>query len=259
MSRKSLILSSAGLKNIVPSINHDENDFSLIFGETVIQLSKINVDFISPLISNLHRSDPTLNVYTYPPDEITKDIFNPEIVSKLKSLCFGEPIEVDLDESKKLRTISNLLHNTELANKLEELFPVSNDEFNFEEIIKEQTIIEYCKRQGIWSNEFNSHIIGCIASNFYKLKHKEIEHLIQLPDDFLYSIISSDKLKIKDEDSLFDFISKVTKKENRKAEIRSNIRTIDFYENVKIEYLSQDKFREMISILNENNMTRVIW
>lgn len=70
------------------------------------------------LIINLHKLDPTLKTYKYPPDESMKEVFREEIVRKMKSLSLGESIEIDADESKKLGAISNLLNDKELAMKL---------------------------------------------------------------------------------------------------------------------------------------------
>lgn len=86
MSTKSLILSSAGLKNVVPNIDNRENEFLFIFGEEEIRMSKINADFISPLISRLHQLDPTIKSYQYSIDEMMTKIFTKEILNKFSLL-----------------------------------------------------------------------------------------------------------------------------------------------------------------------------
>lgn len=57
MNLKSLLLSSDWLKNITIG----ENDFVFKFGEYEIKMNSILAEFISPLVSQLHRSDRTAN------------------------------------------------------------------------------------------------------------------------------------------------------------------------------------------------------
>ena len=59
MSKKSFILSSEGLKNLVQNQSYGE-DFKFIFGEHEVQMKNLFAEFISPKVSQIHQSDPTI-------------------------------------------------------------------------------------------------------------------------------------------------------------------------------------------------------
>lgn len=65
MSTKALLLSSKGLKNIVWDENDEENVFYFHFGDHEIKTNRFFAEFISPSISHLHLSDPTVNSIDY--------------------------------------------------------------------------------------------------------------------------------------------------------------------------------------------------
>ena len=177
MNRRSFILSSSGLNNIIPNIDNLENDFSFIFGDHEIRMSKINAEFISPLISNLHRTDPTINSYTYPSDESMNDIFTNEIFSKFNSLCRGESIELDIEESDKLKMISVLLWNKEMYDKLQDLYPKSTQILKFSEIIHKLIRFDYVGRYGDRSIIKTSDLIYHLSRYFYQIDPNELKVL----------------------------------------------------------------------------------
>ena len=59
MSKKSFILSSAGLKNLVQNQSYGD-DFKFIFGEHEVKMKNLFAEFISPYVSQIHQSDPTI-------------------------------------------------------------------------------------------------------------------------------------------------------------------------------------------------------
>ena len=58
-------MSSLGLKNVVLSKYHDNDEFILIFGEQKFRMKNIYAEFISPVISHLHQTDPTINTIDF--------------------------------------------------------------------------------------------------------------------------------------------------------------------------------------------------
>ena len=62
---KTLTISSFGLRNITLNRFDKEDDFVLIFGEREFRMNSIFAEFISPVISNLHHSDPTIQSIPY--------------------------------------------------------------------------------------------------------------------------------------------------------------------------------------------------
>lgn len=61
MTKKTIILSSAGLKNVI----RDNNEFIFSFGQHKISMNNIYAEFISPIVSHLHHSDPTISQLSY--------------------------------------------------------------------------------------------------------------------------------------------------------------------------------------------------
>lgn len=131
MNRISLTLSSAGLKYIAPNVNNKENEFQFIFGEHEVRMSKINADFISPLISHLHMADPTIKSYAYPIDDSMNEIFSEENIQLFLKLSHGDCIEIDQSECVKLQQLSILLWNEELFSITNKIYP---EQWNLDEI-----------------------------------------------------------------------------------------------------------------------------
>ena len=78
MEKKSLIISAAGLKNIIFSKN---DEFIFIFGDKEIKMNRILADFISPRVNKLHRSDPTINSFCF--DDIFHSILSDQNSAKI--------------------------------------------------------------------------------------------------------------------------------------------------------------------------------
>lgn len=70
--------------------------------------------------------------------------------------------------------------------------------------------------------------------------------------------IKSECLKIENEDSLFDMINEFFEKEEEKKS-KSKLSIIDFYEKINLEFLSEDKFTELIEKLKANDLTTILW
>lgn len=85
-------------------------------------------EFISPRVSSLHYSDPTINILRL--DEVTNvrisfnTEINSEILEKLKSIILGESVDINFEESQKLQILSFYLENQEIFDKTNELFPI---------------------------------------------------------------------------------------------------------------------------------------
>lgn len=110
MSKKTLILSSAGLKNIIPEATQ-EDEFQFIFGEKPIYTKNVFAEFISPKVSKMHKIDPTINSIFF--FDKYKDVYiTDETISNIKLLLLnGSSIEINEEESFQLKIISILLDN----------------------------------------------------------------------------------------------------------------------------------------------------
>lgn len=194
MSSLSIILSSAGLKNVFPKQNMNE-EFEFVFGDRKMKMNNIFADFLSPVVSKLHLSDPTANCIDFT-KQINGLTFTDEVFSLLQLLSKGELIEIKDEQIFQIQAISVLLGN-------EELFSLINDKIDN---INGSNIDQYLDNLKILyqisplSNCFNyKSVINYIASHFYSIDENKI---ISLPLSIIYSIISNENLVIDSEDSL---------------------------------------------------------
>ena len=131
MSSKSFILSSAGLKNIVGA----QNEFTFIFGKCKVPMNSIFAEFISPIVSRLHYSDPTIDSinFNYPSNANFprfEELFTEEMNNLLQQISKGFPISINSDQALKMQQISILLCNNELFNCIQNLYPQEINNLN---------------------------------------------------------------------------------------------------------------------------------
>ena len=257
--KKSLILSSKGLKNISLNTFTDEDDFVLVFDEQQIRMKKIFAEFISPVISNLHHSDPTIEQIRfddlYPNNSVEfkkfiKDILTEETISLLHEISNGSTIEINSSQSFQLRFLSILLGNEELFDKINELFLPDFSEANLDTYIE---YIECCYNfSKLWPDFDFSGLLDYLSSNFYQIDE---EKFLKLPRSIQYSIISNPKLQITTEDSFLDMINQIIEKE----ETTSEIDNFTFLEQIEFTGLSEEKLREFLSNFDFNLITSSLW
>ena len=117
MNGKSFILSSSGLKNIV----EDQNEFTFIFGEIEVKMNNTFAEFISPLVSHLHHSDPTINSihFSYPSKSYFSSIeetLTKENIKILQLISRGTKLELfqylsNYNHFKQYNELENLINN----------------------------------------------------------------------------------------------------------------------------------------------------
>lgn len=240
MSKKSIILSSSGLTNLIQKSFYSNDCFQFIFGETKIEVNNIFAEFISPKVSHLHVTDPTITSLKID-NSFDIDITD-DVIFLFKQISSGYSIEMSKEQSYKMKIISIYIDNKELCDKIDECFPI--DLNNFEDHI------EYFD----FSSPINSTTIDNISSNFHSI---DPNRLLRLPKSFLYQIISNDHLQIQNEDSLFDFINQLFSDETIQNDDGFNIAS--FYEIIEFENLSEEKFREFLDNFDFNNLTNNLW
>ena len=133
MNSKTFVLSSSGLKNIVTRKLNDDQ-FQFIFGQHTISMNNIFAEFISPKVSNIHKSDPTINLINFN-DLFDNIIINESTFSKFQLIASGETIEIKEEEVFEMKLISILIDNEELFCKLNDLYPNDINESNIDQYI----------------------------------------------------------------------------------------------------------------------------
>lgn len=261
MESKSIILSSAGLKNLVPNANLAISEFRFIFGEKELCMNNVFADFISPTISRIHQSDPTISfikvdsLFTDPSklnEPFCINIFNDDIISLLKQLSSGNPIKIPNDQILNMQIISILLGNEELFEKISSLNSDENDQNSIDVQLQQIELFYYCSRSS--NNLFDyKKTIESISGRLYSIDEEKLK---KLPKPILYSILSSPHLRIKSEDWLFDFIQQIFNENESDSEI---FNITSFYEQIDFLALSEAKFEEFLENFEFNEMTKTIW
>lgn len=241
---KKISLSSSGLKNFIFD-SCPEDQFEFIFNENSFVLHNVLAEFISPKVSRLHQSDPTINSICF--NQINKIKISNEALSKLKLLSSGYSIDIKEEDSFQLKILSILFENDELFSKITELFPSKINEANVTQYI---SFLSFLYELNPTIDKFDlNYIIDFISSHFYSIDKSELK---KLPVNILLLIISNDNLKLESEDSLFNFIKQL-------FEESSNFESIQLYEQIEFTQLSKNKFKEFINILNPSEITNNLW
>lgn len=251
MSTKSITLSSAGLRNVIKG----EKKFTFIFGNNKIRLNNILAEFISPIVSHMHYSDPTIDslCINYPiksESSLLKNLFTEDIISFFQDISNGISIEVNEEQATKIQLLSILICNEELFQRSNQVCQKKIDISNIDHFIE---ILLVFSSLTDTKNPFNfqySFIIELISSNFNLI---DKEKLNKLPRPIILSIISNDKLKLESEDSLLDFILQMENDDD------DSIPFVTFLEKINVKNLSEEKFREFIQNLNPSEMTNNLW
>lgn len=256
MNTKTFTLSSSGLQNIIFNSKID-SDFRFIFNDTEIQMKNIFAEFISPKVSRIHYSDPTVNFICLDEDKTYSEIFDQELFDVFKKISSGIPVEIDEQMGRKIRFLSVCIENEDIYNKINELFPMTNIASNIDSCIE---YFEHLDAYNKLSNLFNfsldnDQLIKSLSSQFYLIEPSKIK---KLPKPLLYSIVSNENLKITDEDSLLDFCDEIFSNELNEDD-QHFYDKYTFYELINFKLLSEKKFNEFIMGLELSEMSNEIW
>ncbi|KAK8835519.1 hypothetical protein M9Y10_044361 [Tritrichomonas musculus] len=260
MSEKSIILSSAGLKNIVEA----QNEFTFVFNKCEIHMNSVFAEFISPLVSRLHHSDPTIDSIHYD-NPLSKnlpsfeELFTEEMKTLLQQISKGFPISINSEQAVKMQQIAILLCNNELFNSIQDLCPHEINNNNFDEYISKLELFQYQSAIKYIGQDIDfTALIDVISSNFYQIDKNKLKSLSK---PLLHKIISNKHLKIESEDSLFEFIDEIfegTNEESQKSD-KNELTIYDFYELIEFVGLSDEKFREFVTRFDPTQMTNPLW
>lgn len=218
----------------------EDDDFIFVFAAEKFQMKRIFADFISPVISHLHQTDPTINTINFgeiigmKQDDfykMSKSLITSDTISHLQQISSGSSIEINYDESIKLRLLSIHLGNDELHQKLNELFPTNYSEENINIYMKNIECL-YRFSQIEETIDFST-AHSFIVSHFYMVDKEEF---LKLSREIQYMIISHDV-------GLYDIISQII--ENKKDD--DKIEDVLFLEQIEFIGLSEVKFRDFIS------------
>lgn len=244
MMKNTIILSSSGLKNLVIRNQDQESQFIFKIGNKNIRMHQLYAEFISPTVSHIHQCDPTINSISIDCPQ-NDEFFTDEIISQIQRLSSSYSIEIEQKDSPLFRNLSLFLGNEELHHAIDELFPIDFSKSTTEELINE--LKNYEKFNKNVNSTFYSSIVQFIAGKFETINKQELK---KVSKSILYSILTSDKLKIENEDELKDFIDDIFSN----SDDENNEDIIYFYETLDFTKLSLQKISEILETINKQEL-----
>jgi hypothetical protein len=187
MTRSAIVLSSLGLER---GASISENDFAFIGNGFQIRCTKFQAAYISPRVHLLLQETKSINSFFL--DCKTAGIDAKRITEFFERLMNGQSIDPTHPEIDAFLDLANYLENTELANKF-------IDDDNPIEISNVSSLL---KNKSAIGRPIDSEI-EFAASHFYEI---DVDTLKELDVSLLERIISCPSLRLRDEDSLLEFI-----------------------------------------------------
>lgn len=123
-----ILLSASGLQNIR---QEEPEYFTFKFGERELKLEKIFAQFLSPKVSQIHLSDPTVDFLNFEFMLTSKfpkydEFFSDDIFDLLQKISRGYSVDVKDNQAHKLALVAMLLGNKELTGLSLELDCMNN-------------------------------------------------------------------------------------------------------------------------------------
>lgn len=237
---KTLLPFSQGLQNMLlnPQVNKQEDFIKIVSGENSIMIHPLIADYFSRLIASRHFNDPTAVVFDF---TSCKSLFTSEMLTILENIVNCKSVTLNDDLGYKLRLIAIKLDCKELYQKVDELFPFFKSQNINEEVIQYIDYICDFYHYKMFPNDYVNcdQIIERIAQNFFIIDEN---NLIKLPKTILFLIISNDKFRSKNEDSLFDLIIRKLDSNDEDDSFDEN----QLLEQIHFEYLSPNNFKIFI-------------
>lgn len=232
MSEDQIILSSAGLKNIASY--YSAEDFVFDVSGSLYHCNNIQADFISPNISKLHQTDPTINIFQLKTDDCEQDF------QFFMDLMNGNPVFVDKTKIPFYAKVCQQIGNMELIDHLCPLDDISLD----------LTIDNIASR--IATCELY-HLDNTMEIEFASLHFSEIPNSIlsSFSLDVLHQILDSPALLIRNEGYLLDFIAEQIETRGKQF--------ISLLSHVKITQLTNNEMSFYLSMLDLDSIDAEIW
>ena len=212
-----------------------KKDFTFIVDGTTFYTSRFEADLLSPLIRDLHFSNENLNSFSIN----TNNQFPNCNFSDFLSLLTFQPKTIDINLQLYFKYLFSVLGNREESEKIQ---------LQYNESLSINNVIERIKQKQS-SFPLNDMIeeISFASSHFKEINKEELK---KLDESIIEMIIQNDNLKVKDEDSLLQFITELYLENSTRKYLFENV----FFSNV-----SQNCINNFFNIFNLNDITPEIW
>lgn len=189
-----ITLTSKGFGQINP--NFLSHDFVFLIGLQEYPCNKIQADFLSPKVANMHQVDPFINCFLIGSDN---NSLKGDFSAFMDYMKTGE-ICIHPKQFRFYYQVSKILGNSELSNELMRIITEEHrnkEQLSSDEIIRHLIILDQFE-------DYNNDFIDFVASHFHELSMKLIE--AQLSFLMIQAIISNQSLSLENESQLLSFI-----------------------------------------------------
>lgn len=240
-----------------------EEDFTFIVNGKEFKTCRLIADILSPRIRNYHYIDETIDKFFINLCDFGSECDFHDILS----LASFEAKEIKEDQINFYRNIFFILDN---RNEFMKLIPKDDTEITLENVFdriqlkpKFYKIIndyEIADKRNNYQPEISKEYLGItteqdlfkdeiefISSHFYEI---EIEKIKKLEISIIEGIIKSDKLQLKDEDSLIKFIIEIYSKDHQYSYL---FEYVDFFN------VSEEELQNFYKIFDLNDLNKQIW
>ena len=217
----------------VPLRNY-ENNFTFIINGDQFETNKIIADLISPYISKIHASDPTLSEFTI----TTQEKGNFQIILDLFSF---KEFPIKENEIKFISEIFEKLGTDNLSIKS------NSSEINIDNVI--YLIRQHEKSHFLFSQNLKQEI-DFLSEHFYELNENQEKQLMNLSIQTIEKIFYNSNLKLKTEDQLLRVIDQLYIENHNYSYL---------YQYVLFSNVETKSIEEFLSIFDNDNLTRGTW
>lgn len=225
-----LQLSARGLRNTA-RINKEPN-FAFVVGGFYYYVDRLFASFISPLVASELEMDSSMDKYyiDFPNSSNEfQDVIN---------LCYGESVEITEENQLYFLEIGKKLGNDEIV---EIALKLKQSHLSLENIVDK--LINYHK-----FSIANEEAISFAAVHFVDIDSAQ---LMRLDPETIGWIITHKELRVKNEDSLFLFLSMYVNEYGQDSKF--------LFEYVRAEYLSSESIVTFVSLLSADDMNANLW
>lgn len=234
----SITLSCTGLSLVNWDI--EERNFEFIFGDSyACRVHKLLAEFLSPKVARMRKQDNDLSELTLTTASSMECYIAFEVL--VSNICRGKAISVDKNNFENLVAIATELENTELISAL-----VSTSDTEYFDI---QKALDLLTKKTLPNSSLKT-LTDKIASQFCDISDQNLSNLDLETLDLL---LSSPSLRIKDEDSLYDFL---------RTRFTSDLSFASLLKHVYFEYLSVDRVQDFVEFAEKNLLSQIsadIW
>ena len=210
----------------------EEDYIEFIYKEKKFKCNKFTISLMSTKIFQYIRSDSTFNSYI-----INSNLKSSKIFQKFIDLTEGSVIKIEEDE---VEDILQIFSEFECQKYIEEIIG-KEGRYTIQNILKR---IAFYERNHMLTNKE----IDYAAEHFYELSENELVNNIS--NDVMHMILSSNNIKLNNEDKLLDLII-------QKIEIDNN--ALSLLQHVQLTMLSQEKIQLFIDVVEKFNIVTQVW